>query len=150
MRAAPLPPARVYQYAAHNKGEGFIAFMRRSPSGEPLRDERAYSTARFMRHQRLPLWPRVFSMRASAGSMLPGSLAPTLLIDSPLSRTRTPPAPIYFICGADGLVSCFATAVGYVFATSYAFKNLDGFSGDVTGFGHTIGELFGIVALTVF
>ena len=56
----------------------------------------------------------------------------------------------YFICGADGLVSCFATAVGYVLATSYAFKNLDGFSGDVTGFGHTIGELFGIVALTVF
>ncbi len=56
----------------------------------------------------------------------------------------------YFICGADGIVSCFATAVGYVFATSYAFKNLDGFSGDVTGFGHTIGELFGIIALTVF
>ena len=50
---------------------------------------------------------------------------------------------------AMGLVSCFATAVGYVLATSYAFKNLDGFSGDVTGFGHTIAELCGVFALTL-
>lgn len=56
----------------------------------------------------------------------------------------------YIICGAEGLVSCFATVAGYVFCTAYAFKNLDGFSGDVTGFGHTLAELFGIVALTVF
>lgn len=56
----------------------------------------------------------------------------------------------YFICGADGFFSCFAVAVGYIIATAYAFKNLDGFSGDVTGFGHTIGELFGIITLTVF
>jgi len=56
----------------------------------------------------------------------------------------------YLICGNEGLVSCFATVVGYVICTAYAFKNLDGFSGDVTGFGHTLAELFGIVALTVF
>lgn len=56
----------------------------------------------------------------------------------------------YVICGAEGLISCFATVVGYIIATSYAFKNLDGFSGDVTGFGHTLGELCGIIALTVF
>ncbi|MBQ7874532.1 MAG: adenosylcobinamide-GDP ribazoletransferase [Oscillospiraceae bacterium] len=56
----------------------------------------------------------------------------------------------YAICGADGLVSCFSTAAGYVIFTAYAFKNLDGFSGDVTGFGHTLGELCGIIALTVF
>ena len=56
----------------------------------------------------------------------------------------------YFVCGNEGLVSCFATVAGYVFCTAYAFKNLDGFSGDVTGFGHTLAELFGIVALTVF
>ena len=56
----------------------------------------------------------------------------------------------YLICGNEGLVSCFATVVGYVICTAYAFKNLDGFSGDVTGFGHTIAELCGIIALNVF
>ena len=56
----------------------------------------------------------------------------------------------YLICGNEGLVSCFATVIGYIICTAYAFKNLDGFSGDVTGFGHTLAELFGIVALTVF
>ena len=56
----------------------------------------------------------------------------------------------YFVCGISGIVSCFATILGYVLCTAYAFKNLDGFSGDVTGFGHTLAELFGIVALTVF
>lgn len=56
----------------------------------------------------------------------------------------------YLFCGAEGLFSCFTTAVGYVFFTAYAFKNLDGFSGDVTGFGHTLSELCGIIALTVF
>ena len=59
-------------------------------------------------------------------------------------------ATSYCICSTEGLVSCLATAIGYVLATAYAFKNLDGFSGDVTGFGHTIAELFGIIALTVF
>lgn len=56
----------------------------------------------------------------------------------------------YAICGTYGLISCLATIAGYVLCTAYAFKNLDGFSGDVTGFGHTLAELFGIVALTVF
>ena len=56
----------------------------------------------------------------------------------------------YFVCGISGIISCFATILGYVLCTCYAFRNLDGFSGDVTGFGHTLAELFGIVALTVF
>ena len=55
----------------------------------------------------------------------------------------------YLICGNEGLVSCFATAAGYVICTAYAFKNLDGFSGDVTGFGHTISELCGVIVLTL-
>lgn len=56
----------------------------------------------------------------------------------------------YFVCGISGTVSSLATVLGYIICTAYAFKNLDGFSGDVTGFGHTLAELFGIVALTVF
>ncbi len=46
-----------------------------------------------------------------------------------------------------GLIVLGATILGYVLATTYAFKDLDGFSGDVTGFGHTIAELCGVVAL---
>lgn len=56
----------------------------------------------------------------------------------------------FLVCGFKGIISCAATAVGYILCTTYAFKNLDGFSGDVTGFGHTLGELFGVIALTVF
>ena len=56
----------------------------------------------------------------------------------------------YFICGINGLLACIMTALGYILFTRYAFKNLDGFSGDVTGFGHTLAELCGIIALTVF
>ena len=56
----------------------------------------------------------------------------------------------FAVCGFGGFISCLATAGGYVIFTAYAFKNLDGFSGDVTGFGHTLGELCGITALTVF
>ena len=55
----------------------------------------------------------------------------------------------YLVCGFSGIICCAATIIGYVLCTAYAFKNLDGFSGDVTGFGHTLAELFGIVALTV-
>lgn len=56
----------------------------------------------------------------------------------------------YFVCGLEGLLACIITSIGYIIFTRYAFKNLDGFSGDVTGFGHTLGELCGIIALTVF
>lgn len=56
----------------------------------------------------------------------------------------------YFVCGLSGLISCIATALSYIICVAYAFKNLDGFSGDVTGFGHTLGELFGVIVLTVF
>lgn len=56
----------------------------------------------------------------------------------------------YLVCGINGLFACVMTTLGYVLFTRYAFKNLDGFSGDVTGFGHTLAELCGIIALTVF
>ena len=55
-----------------------------------------------------------------------------------------------YLFGLRGVIISFATIFGYVIATAYAFKNLDGFSGDVTGFGHTIAELCGIIALNVF
>ncbi|MBR2640419.1 MAG: adenosylcobinamide-GDP ribazoletransferase [Oscillospiraceae bacterium] len=54
-----------------------------------------------------------------------------------------------YLFGISGIIVSFATILGYVISTAYAFKNLDGFSGDVTGFGHTIAELFGVFALTL-
>lgn len=55
----------------------------------------------------------------------------------------------YFAYSTLGLIVCAITALGYILATVYAFKDLNGFSGDVTGFGHTIAELCGIVALVL-
>ncbi len=52
--------------------------------------------------------------------------------------------------GFIGLAAALATALGYALFTAYAFKNLDGFSGDVTGFGHTLAELCGIIVLMLF
>lgn len=54
-----------------------------------------------------------------------------------------------YLFGISGIIISFATILGYVISTAYAFKNLDGFSGDITGFGHTIAELFGVFALTL-
>ena len=54
-----------------------------------------------------------------------------------------------YLFGVRGIIIAIATILGYVASTAYAFKNLDGFSGDVTGFGHTIAELCGIFALTL-
>ena len=54
-----------------------------------------------------------------------------------------------YLFSISGIIISFATILGYVISTAYAFKNLDGFSGDVTGFGHTIAELFGVFALTL-
>ena len=54
-----------------------------------------------------------------------------------------------YLFGISGIIISLATILGYVFSTAYAFKNLDGFSGDVTGFGHTIAELCGVFALTL-
>lgn len=55
----------------------------------------------------------------------------------------------YFVYGYKGFVVSVITALGYILATAYAFKDLDGFSGDVTGFGHTIAELCGIIAFNL-
>ena len=54
-----------------------------------------------------------------------------------------------YLFGVRGVIISLATILGYVISTAYAFKNLDGFSGDVTGFGHTIAELCGVFALTL-
>lgn len=56
----------------------------------------------------------------------------------------------YVVCGISGLVSSLVTAAGYCVFTFYAFKNLDGFSGDVTGFGHTLAELCGVITIVLF
>lgn len=56
----------------------------------------------------------------------------------------------FAIDGVAGFAASAAAVLGYAAFTAYAFKNLDGFSGDVTGFGHTLGELCGIIVLMLF
>ena len=56
----------------------------------------------------------------------------------------------FVVGGFVGLGASLAAALGYALFTAYAFKNLDGFSGDVTGFGHTLGELCGVIVLMLF
>ena len=42
-----------------------------------------------------------------------------------------------------------AAAVGYGLAVWYGFRQLDGMSGDVSGFALTVGELWGVLALAI-
>lgn len=56
----------------------------------------------------------------------------------------------YYYCGINALISVTITTITYWFFTYYAYRQFDGFSGDVTGFGHTLSELFGIISLVVF
>ena len=42
------------------------------------------------------------------------------------------------------------TAVGCALAVWYGYRQLDGMSGDVSGFALTVGELWGVLALAVW
>ena len=42
------------------------------------------------------------------------------------------------------------TAVGCALAVWYGFRQLDGMSGDVSGFALTVGELWGVLTLAVW
>lgn len=53
----------------------------------------------------------------------------------------------FVFCGLSGLIPVIATTAGYWLATLYAYRQFEGFSGDVTGFGHTIGELCGVITM---
>lgn len=53
----------------------------------------------------------------------------------------------WFAFGVRGIVTVLATALGYVAFTAYTFRELDGFSGDVTGLGTTIAELCGVISM---
>lgn len=55
----------------------------------------------------------------------------------------------FWLCSWNGFLSALATVAGYAVFTAFAFHDLDGFSGDVTGFGHTLGELCGIFVWTL-
>ncbi len=79
-----------------------------------------------------------FQQGISKGNVI--ALCAILIVSSALSA--------YFF-GIWGVIISLATILGYVISTAYAFKNLDGFSGDVTGFGHTIAELCGVFVLTL-
>ncbi len=69
------------------------------------------------------------------------SLVATLIVATVVS---------FFVGSFVGLAASVATVLGYAIFSAYAFKNLDGFSGDVTGFGHTLGELCGVIVLMLF
>lgn len=51
--------------------------------------------------------------------------------------------------GWKSLVASVFTMAGYWLSVWYAYKQFDGFSGDVTGFGHTIAELCGTLAFVL-
>ena len=53
----------------------------------------------------------------------------------------------WFAFGLCGIVTVLATALGYVVFTAYTFRELDGFSGDVTGLGTTMAELCGVISM---
>ena len=53
----------------------------------------------------------------------------------------------WFAFGIRGIVTVLATALGYVAFTAYTFRELDGFSGDVTGLGTTMAELCGVISM---
>lgn len=55
----------------------------------------------------------------------------------------------WFLFGIDGICAVSATVIGYVLSVAYVFKELDGFSGDVTGLGTTIAELCGVMAMVL-
>lgn len=55
----------------------------------------------------------------------------------------------FWLFGWNGFLPVFAAVLGYAVFTGIAFKDLDGFSGDVTGFGHTLGELCGILVFAL-
>lgn len=51
------------------------------------------------------------------------------------------------LCGAAGLAPLAAAAAGYCLAVWRGFRQLDGMSGDISGFGLTLGELAGAAVL---
>ena len=53
----------------------------------------------------------------------------------------------WFAFGLCGIVTVLATALGDVAFTAYTFRELDGFSGDVTGLGTTMAELCGVISM---
>lgn len=53
------------------------------------------------------------------------------------------PCPWAFPCGWTGASALWPPPVGYGLAVWYGFRNLDGMSGDISGFALTIGELCG-------
>lgn len=53
----------------------------------------------------------------------------------------------WFLFEIDGICAVSATVIGYVLSVAYVFRELDGFSGDVTGLGTTIAELCGVMAM---
>ena len=56
----------------------------------------------------------------------------------------------WFAFGISGVGAVSATVLGYIAFTAYTFKELDGFSGDVTGLGTTMAELCGVIAMMLF
>lgn len=56
----------------------------------------------------------------------------------------------WVLFGIGGICVVAATVFGYAASTAYVFKELDGFSGDVTGLGTTIAELCGVIAIMLF
>ena len=55
----------------------------------------------------------------------------------------------FFYAGFSGIIVSLAVVLGYACGMRFAYKSLNGVSGDLLGYSLVIGELFGLVALAV-
>ena len=53
------------------------------------------------------------------------------------------------LAGVAGLIAAVCAALGTIAATAYAYRKLEGVSGDVAGYAIALGELCGLIALAV-
>ena len=114
----------------------------------------------FLSARSLPLWGLALIPVASRSCASLAVLTLRPLGSSQYSEMARGGGPVWFAaaCLAASVVlplvlagsfGPLAAAVGYGLAVWYGFRQLDGMSGDVSGFALTVGELWGVLALAI-
>ena len=115
----------------------------------------------FLSAEALPLWPLPLIPAASRACAALAVLTLRPMSTSQYSAMTRGGAPVVFaavvlaaVCGLSvllwGSIAPLAAAVCYWLAAWYAFRQLDGMSGDVSGFALTIAELGGAAVLVLW
>lgn len=115
----------------------------------------------FLSAEALPLWPLTLIPAASRACAALAVLTLRPMSTSQYSAMTRGGAPVVFaaivlaaVCGLSVLLwdsfAPLAAAVCYWLAAWYAFRQLDGMSGDVSGFALTIAELGGAAVLVLW